>query len=85
MHGTRGMKVLKQRREEMLREPERNRLKKALRAKRKRPAAPRWASTVVQHAGVPRQRAAQVLSDAQERRLGSADAAAWANRGTLIR
>jgi hypothetical protein len=41
-----GMKVLKQRREEMLREAELNRLKKPLRAERKRPAAFRWASTV---------------------------------------
>ena len=85
MHGVMGMKVLKQRREEVLREPELNRLKKALRAERKRPAASRWASTVVQHAGDPRQRAAQVLSDAKERRLGSGEAAAWANRGTSIR
>ncbi len=85
MHGTMGMKVLKQRREEMLREPELNRLKKALRVERNRPAAPRWAPTVVQHAGDSRQRAAQVLSDAKERRLGSGEAAAWANRGTLIR
>ena len=85
MHGTKGMKVLKQWREEMLREPELNRLKKALRAERNRPAASRWASTVVQHAGDPRQRAAQVLSDAKERRLGSGEAAAWANRGTSIR
>ena len=46
VHGTMGMKVLKQRREEMLREAELNLLKKALRAERKRPAASRWASTV---------------------------------------
>ena len=46
MHGTMGMKVLKQRREEMLREAELNLLKKALRAERKRPAASRWASIV---------------------------------------
>lgn len=58
MHGTMGMKVLKQRREEMLREPERNRLKKALRAKRKRPAAPDgprpWCSTPASLASVLR-------------------------------
>jgi hypothetical protein len=41
-----GMKVLKQRREEVLREAELNLLKKALRAERKRPAASWWASTV---------------------------------------
>ena len=46
MHGTMGMKVLKQRREEVLREAELNLLKKASRAERKRPAASRWASTV---------------------------------------
>jgi hypothetical protein len=44
---TMSLKVLvEQRREEMLREVELNRLKKALRAERKRPAASRWASTV---------------------------------------
>jgi hypothetical protein len=40
------VEVLKQRREEMLREAELNRLKKLLRADRKRPIAPGWASTV---------------------------------------
>jgi hypothetical protein len=40
------MEVLKQRREEMLREAELNRLKKVLRADRKRPSASGWASTV---------------------------------------
>jgi len=41
------LKVLaEQRRQEMLREVEPNRLKKALRAERTRPAASRWASTV---------------------------------------
>jgi hypothetical protein len=44
---TMSLKVLvEQRREEMLREVELNRLKKALRAERKRPAASRWASIV---------------------------------------
>jgi hypothetical protein len=40
------VEVLKQRREEMLREAELNRLKKLLRADRKRPIAPGWAPTV---------------------------------------
>jgi hypothetical protein len=38
--------ILKQRHEEMLREAELNRLKKVLRADRKRPIASGWASTV---------------------------------------
>lgn len=45
MYGTMSMEVLEQRREEMLREAEQNRLKKALRADRKRPVTPRWTST----------------------------------------
>jgi hypothetical protein len=46
VYETMSLKVLaEQRREEMLREVELNRLKKALRAERKRPAASRWAST----------------------------------------
>jgi hypothetical protein len=40
------MEVLEQRREDMLREAELNRLKKVLRAHRKGPIASRWASTV---------------------------------------
>jgi hypothetical protein len=40
------MEVLKQRREEMLREAELNRLKKVVRADRKRPIVSGWASTV---------------------------------------
>ena len=40
------MEVLEQRREEMLREGELNRLKKVLRADRKGPIAPGWASRV---------------------------------------
>ena len=40
------MEVLEQRREEMLREAELNRLKKVLRADRKEPVASGWASTV---------------------------------------
>jgi len=40
------MEVLNQRREEMLREAELNRLKKVLRADRKGPSATGWASTV---------------------------------------
>ena len=48
MYETMSLKVLaEQRREEMLREVELNRLKKALRAERKRPTASRWASSVV--------------------------------------
>jgi hypothetical protein len=41
-----GMKVLKQRREEMLHEAELNHLKKPLRADCRRPTAFRWSSTV---------------------------------------
>ena len=40
------MEVLEQRRKEMLREAELNRLKKVLRADRKEPIASGWASTV---------------------------------------
>jgi hypothetical protein len=40
------MEVLEQRREEMLREAELNRLKKVLRADRKGPIASRWVSRV---------------------------------------
>jgi hypothetical protein len=40
------MEVLEWRRKEMLREAELNRLKKALRAERKRPATSGWASAV---------------------------------------
>jgi hypothetical protein len=48
VYETMSLKVLaEQRREEMLREVELNRLKKALRAERKRPTASRWASSVV--------------------------------------
>ena len=46
MYGTMSMEVLEQRRVEMLREAELNRLKKALRAERKRSATSRWASAV---------------------------------------
>ena len=40
------MEVLEQRREQLLREAELNRLKKVLRADRKGPIAPGWASRV---------------------------------------
>ena len=46
MDGMLSMEVLEQRREEMLREAELNRLKKVLRADRKGPIASGWASTV---------------------------------------
>ena len=46
MYGIMDLLVIEQRREEMLREAELNRLKKALRATRKRPAISRLASTV---------------------------------------
>ena len=46
VHGTMDLPVVEQRREKMLREAELNRLKKALRATRKRPAISRLASTV---------------------------------------
>ena len=46
MHGIMDLHVIEQRREEMLREAELNRLKKALRATRKRPTPSRLASTV---------------------------------------
>jgi hypothetical protein len=47
VYETMSLKVLvEQRREVMLREVELNRLKKTLRAERKRPAASQWASTV---------------------------------------
>ena len=46
MYEMMSMEVLKQRREEMLREAELNRLKKVLRADRKGPSVSGWASTV---------------------------------------
>ena len=46
MNGMMSKEILKQRHEEMLREAELNRLKKVLRADRKRPIASGWASTV---------------------------------------
>ena len=46
MNGLMSMEVLEQRRKEMLREAELNRLKKVLRADRKEPIASGWASTV---------------------------------------
>jgi putative ABC transport system permease protein len=46
VRGTISPEVLEQRRKEMLREVELNRLKKVLRAERKRPATSRWASAV---------------------------------------
>jgi hypothetical protein len=46
MDGKTSMEVLEQRREEMLREAELNRLKKVLRADRKRSIASGWVSTV---------------------------------------
>jgi hypothetical protein len=46
VYGTTSMEVLKQRQQEMLREAEIDRLKRALRTDRRRRAAPRWASTV---------------------------------------
>jgi hypothetical protein len=46
VHGIMDLHVIEQRREEMLREAELNRLKKALRATRKRPTPSRLASTV---------------------------------------
>jgi hypothetical protein len=46
MYGAMSLKVLEQWREEMLREAELNRLRKALRAERKRSATSRWATAV---------------------------------------
>ena len=46
MYGMIDLQESKRRHEEMLREAEMNRLKKALRANRKGSATPRWASTV---------------------------------------
>jgi ribosomal protein L17 len=46
VHGNMDLRVIEQRCDEMLREAELNRLKKALRATRKRPAISRLASTV---------------------------------------
>ena len=46
VHEMMSVEVLNQRREEMLREAELNRLKKVVRADRKRPIASGWASTV---------------------------------------
>jgi hypothetical protein len=46
MYRTMSTEVLKQQREELLREAELNHLKKALKATRKRPATPQWASIV---------------------------------------
>jgi hypothetical protein len=46
VYGTMSMELLEKRREEMRREAQLNRLKKALQANQKRPTVPRWASTV---------------------------------------
>lgn len=46
MHGMMDLRLFKPRREEILREAELNRLQKALRAKRKRPALSRLVSVV---------------------------------------
>ena len=46
MNGMTSMEVLEQRREQLLREAELNRLKKVLRADRKGPIASGWVSTV---------------------------------------
>jgi hypothetical protein len=46
MNGILDLRVIEQRRNEMLREAELNRLKKAIRATRKRPVTSRLASTV---------------------------------------
>jgi hypothetical protein len=46
MYGAMSLEVLEQWREEMLREAELNRLRKALRAERKRSATSRWATAV---------------------------------------
>jgi hypothetical protein len=46
VYGTMSMEVLKQRREELMREAELVRLKIALRANRGRLATPRWVATV---------------------------------------
>jgi sugar-specific transcriptional regulator TrmB len=46
VYGAMSPEVLEQRRKEMLREAELNRLKKALRAERKRSATSRWATAV---------------------------------------
>jgi sugar-specific transcriptional regulator TrmB len=46
MYGAMSLEVLEQWREEMLREAELNRLRKALRAERRRSATSRWATAV---------------------------------------
>jgi hypothetical protein len=46
MHAMMDLRLSKQRHEEMLREAELDRLKKTLRANRRRSASSRWASTV---------------------------------------
>jgi hypothetical protein len=46
MHAMMDLRLAKQRHEEMLREAELDRLKKTLRANRRRSASSRWASTV---------------------------------------
>jgi hypothetical protein len=46
VYGAMSLEVLEQRRKEMLREAELNRLKKVLQPNRKRPVTSRWASAV---------------------------------------
>jgi hypothetical protein len=76
------MEVLEQRREEMMREAELNRLKKVLRADRKGPIASRWASTVAWEVT----RSAGLLRKSFGRRtLARTVEAAWTNRGTPMR
>jgi hypothetical protein len=51
VYGAMSLEVLEQRRKEMLREAELNRLKKVLQPNRKRPATSRWASAVAWELG----------------------------------
>jgi hypothetical protein len=78
-----GMEVLGQRREEMLREAELNRLKKMLRADRKGPIASGWASTVAWE--VTRAIGLLRKSSGRRRTPASAVEAAWTNRETPVR
>ena len=83
MDGMMSMEVLEQRREQLLREAELNRLKKVLRADRKGPIASGWTSRVAWE--VTRGPAASSASPFGRRRTPARIVeAAWTNQGPPI-
>jgi hypothetical protein len=74
------VEVLERRREELPREAGLKRPKNALQKERKRLALSRWDSTVARVVDEGLGPSLRVLSDANERRLRSREAAIWENR-----